>query len=283
MSYVGIILQGNASMKAYSTGIEVIGENTSNANTPGYQGQNVTFSEVYGNEGGVGVEVNREQASSEKGDSQYTGNPLDMYIDGDGYFILEGADGSQYLSRAGMFEINNDGYLVDKVSGHRVLLVDENGGITEVSVKQFDSMDFESTQNIQLFGTLNTEIDLNDVYPGENDQPVQIQYIDDRGETQSLTVEFTKSSNGKWLLTFKDENGFTISSDNEINFDSEGNIREEFSNLSISHIPLTRVSDISGLNFEEYTLNPITDTFTLNAPENTQFALTGQHPILRML
>ncbi|NOY88891.1 MAG: flagellar basal-body rod protein FlgF [FCB group bacterium] len=40
-----------------------------------------------------------------------TGNPLDMAIDGDGFFTLELADGTQALTRAGSFTVNSDGYL----------------------------------------------------------------------------------------------------------------------------------------------------------------------------
>jgi flagellar hook-basal body protein len=273
MSYVGIILQGNISMKAYSTGIEVIGENTSNANTPGYQGQNVTFSEVYGQKGGVGVEVNPQQVNSDKGDTQYTGNPLDVYIDGDGYFLLQGVDGTQYLSRAGMFEVNSDGYLSDKITGNKVLLLDESGSVIEVSMDEFGSMEFDSSQNVQINGTLNTSIGINDVYPGDGDQPVQFEYIDDRGETQTLNIEFTKSNNGKWLLSFVDENGFTISSNNEVHFDSEGNVREEFSSLILNHNPVNRINDIDDLSFNDYTLSPLSDSFTLNSPDDTLMTL----------
>lgn len=40
-----------------------------------------------------------------------TGNPLDMAIDGDGFFTLELADGSMVLTRAGSFTVNNEGFL----------------------------------------------------------------------------------------------------------------------------------------------------------------------------
>lgn len=40
-----------------------------------------------------------------------TGNPLDLAIDGDGFFILELADGTRALTRSGSFTVNSDGFL----------------------------------------------------------------------------------------------------------------------------------------------------------------------------
>ncbi len=41
-----------------------------------------------------------------------TGNPLDLAIDGDGFFTLELADGTRALTRAGSFTVNSDGFLI---------------------------------------------------------------------------------------------------------------------------------------------------------------------------
>ena len=40
-----------------------------------------------------------------------TNNPLDLAIEGDGFFVLMDEEGNQYLSRAGMFEVSSDGVL----------------------------------------------------------------------------------------------------------------------------------------------------------------------------
>jgi flagellar basal-body rod protein FlgF len=40
-----------------------------------------------------------------------TDNPLDLALDGDGFFRLQGPDGNTYLTRTGSFMVNSDGFL----------------------------------------------------------------------------------------------------------------------------------------------------------------------------
>jgi flagellar basal-body rod protein FlgG len=49
-----------------------------------------------------------------------TDNPLDLAIEGTGFFILEREDGVNVLSRSGSFAVNQNGYIVNP-DGHRLL------------------------------------------------------------------------------------------------------------------------------------------------------------------
>jgi flagellar hook protein FlgE len=53
-----------------------------------------------------------------------SGNPLDMALEGDGFFVLEGASGEQLYTRNGKFSFNGSGELVSnnglRVLGHNV-------------------------------------------------------------------------------------------------------------------------------------------------------------------
>ena len=65
-----------------------------------------------------------------------TGNPLDLALEGDGFFTLQADDGTTYLTRAGTFEINSDGQITYPgglfltASGSRI---DTNGGTVNVN------------------------------------------------------------------------------------------------------------------------------------------------------
>jgi flagellar basal-body rod protein FlgF len=61
-----------------------------------------------------------------------TGNPLDLAIDGDGFFQLELSDGSTALTRAGAFTVNNEGLMC--FPGGALLL--SEGGPLEVGSGQ---------------------------------------------------------------------------------------------------------------------------------------------------
>lgn len=50
-----------------------------------------------------------------------TDNPLDAAIDGDGFFVVENRDGSEWLTRDGRFAMNPDGTIVSATSGQPVL------------------------------------------------------------------------------------------------------------------------------------------------------------------
>ena len=88
--------------------------NLANANTPGfrkdlalYSGPRVTS--------GLKTEVDLSV-----GQVQTTGNPLDVAINGDGYFVIEDAEGAIAYSRRGDFRVDQAGLLTDG-AGNRVL------------------------------------------------------------------------------------------------------------------------------------------------------------------
>ena len=109
--------------------MDVIGNNIANVNTAGYKASRVIFQDIYsqtvapasagnGTTGGtnpmqvgLGVQLATIGVLNTPASSQYTGNPLDLAIDGDGYFIIR--NGSVYTyTRAGNFYTDSSHYLV---------------------------------------------------------------------------------------------------------------------------------------------------------------------------
>ncbi|MGK0247979.1 MAG: flagellar hook protein FlgE [Oleispira sp.] len=115
---------GLSGIRAASTDLEVTGNNVANASTTGFKESRTEFSDVYTNSllgsgskpvgGGVRVENVRQQFS--QGNISGTENALDMAIDGNGFFILEDR-GSVSYTRAGLFGLDKDGYVVAGSSG----------------------------------------------------------------------------------------------------------------------------------------------------------------------
>ncbi len=85
--------------------------------------------------------VDTEYVDFEQGPMQTTMRPLDMAIQGPGFFVVNAADGNQYLSRSGEFALDAEGYLIlegygriqgesgDIQLGTSSILVDRNGNI----------------------------------------------------------------------------------------------------------------------------------------------------------
>ncbi|MDF1543633.1 MAG: flagellar basal-body rod protein FlgF [bacterium] len=98
---------------------EVLANNISNASTPGYKKDRLFTTELtraekkqlptqsdWVNPMANDIFVDFEQANFDR-----TGNPLDMAIDGEGFFTLQLEDGQQVLTRSGSFTVDESGYL----------------------------------------------------------------------------------------------------------------------------------------------------------------------------
>ena len=117
--------------------LSVVGNNLANSNTTGYKSHQVRFSDQFSQlltgpseptskTGGVnpkqlgfGVQVASTSTNLSQGTSSPTGNPLDLAIQGSGYFVLNNG-GQQVYSRAGSFAVDANNNLVDPATGAKV-------------------------------------------------------------------------------------------------------------------------------------------------------------------
>lgn len=109
--------------------MDLVAHNLANVNTPAYRGQSMMFAEHLqdtqrGETGTLSfVEDLAVVEDLREGPMKRTGNPLDVAIDGKGYFVVETDDGPAY-TRNGGFQLDSAGEVVTD-AGHRVL--DRNG------------------------------------------------------------------------------------------------------------------------------------------------------------
>ena len=124
------MFSGVSGLRVHQTKMDVIANNISNVNTVGYKSSRVTFNEVFNqtlsgasgpnaarNRGGVNpmqIGLGTNVASIDKlmttGAAQRTDNPLDLMIQGDGFFVVGDITG-QYFTRAGNFTEDQQGFL----------------------------------------------------------------------------------------------------------------------------------------------------------------------------
>lgn len=130
------LFSGVTGLRSHQTKMDVIGNNISNVNTLGYKKSVTNFADLYsqtmsiasgptGEIGGtnarqigLGTKVNSIVIKHSPGAAQYTGNTLDVAIEGDGFFILRTNEGERY-SRAGDLAVDGAGSLVNQ-SGFKV-------------------------------------------------------------------------------------------------------------------------------------------------------------------
>lgn len=122
---------GSTGLSAQSTNVDVIANNLANINTNGYKRNTVNFQDlIYVNQqipGGItaqgqqaptsiqigsGAQVSGTPKNFTQGGLINTGNPLDVAIEGQGFFQVTLPNGELRYTRDGAFQINNNGQLV---------------------------------------------------------------------------------------------------------------------------------------------------------------------------
>jgi len=118
-------------MSAQETQLEGVANNIANANTVGYKRQRVEFQDLLyqnvreagaatgpntmapmGLQVGTGVRVVGTSRAFEEGGLENSGNPLDVAIEGGGFFVVQQPDGTPAYTRAGTLKADGQGRLV---------------------------------------------------------------------------------------------------------------------------------------------------------------------------
>ncbi|WP_274627862.1 flagellar hook protein FlgE [Arvimicrobium flavum] len=118
MSLYGMMRTGVSGMNAQANRLSTVADNIANASTTGYKRSKTEFSSLLMsnmpnsyNSGGVNTTV--MNTISQQGLLQYTTSASDLAVKGDGFFVVQNANGQTYLTRAGAFVPNAEGELVN--------------------------------------------------------------------------------------------------------------------------------------------------------------------------
>lgn len=125
------LYSGISGLRSHQTKMDVIGNNIANVNTTAFKSSRVTFKDVYyqtvsgatsntalkggtnPRQIGYGVTVSSIDVINNRGGLQNTDRSLDLYLSGDGYFIVTDNSGATNYTRAGNFLFDVQGALVD--------------------------------------------------------------------------------------------------------------------------------------------------------------------------
>jgi flagellar hook protein FlgE len=114
--------QGLSGLNSASKALDVISNNVANSNTIGFKAGRAEFSDVYaaalngaasGVQVGIGSSIGAVTQSFSQGNITTTSNPLDVAINGNGFFRMSTSDGSISYTRNGQFDVSKDGFLVN--------------------------------------------------------------------------------------------------------------------------------------------------------------------------
>lgn len=108
-------------MQVLSRSQDVTADNLANINTPGFKGNKMFYRMFTETVNGKTTTTSRPltQVDLSQGILEPTGNEFDVALNGKGFFTVE-ADGKEYLTRDGRFQLDSDGILVNS-SGAKVM------------------------------------------------------------------------------------------------------------------------------------------------------------------
>lgn len=104
--------------------MDIIANNVANSSTTGFKREGIEF-DTYLSQPAPGKTLNfvvdrATYRDAAVGDIKPTGNPLDLAIEGSGYFQVQLPDGSTRYTRGGSFQLNSQGQVVNQ-AGYPVL------------------------------------------------------------------------------------------------------------------------------------------------------------------
>lgn len=207
--------QGLSGLNAAAKGLDAVSNNVSNAATVGFKGASAQFADVFaasiagGGAGQVGIGVNLSQVkqSFTQGNISVTNNPLDVAINGGGFFRMSD-NGAISFARNGQFLVDKDGYVVNSAGAHLTGYVANAAGVivpsspTDLMISSSDLV-----PNATTGGTLGLNLDSRDTVPAAaflytdpttyNSSTAMTVY-DSLGNSHVMSLYFRKTAANAW-------------------------------------------------------------------------------------
>jgi flagellar hook protein FlgE len=199
-------------LNASQSDLNVTANNIANTQTNGYKGSRTEFADLFAvslqgtsnNASGNGVRVAAVTQQFSQGNIEFTDSNLDLAISGQGMFILSD-NGALAYSRAGAFQMNRDGYVVNS-NGQRLQVYPpltaggfNTGGLDDLRLQTTDSapsatatVEYVLNQPGNATAPLVAPFDANN--PNSFNQATSLTLFDSLGATHTGTMYFSKTA-----------------------------------------------------------------------------------------
>ena len=285
--------QGLSGLNAAAKNLEVIGNNVANANVVGFKGAQAQFGDVFASSAGgdtqvgIGTQVKAIAQQFSQGSITVTSNPLDIAINGPGFFRMSNGGAITY-SRNGQFHSDNAGYIVNsdnlRLTGYTV---DAAGSIVATSpvALQVSTADiapkstaaFTSGLNLDARSGVLAPASFNVANPTTYTSSTSGSVYDSLGNSHVFTLYFLRSGSNAWD-TFATVDGAATAGGAPIGVTLGGGASQAlaFSNGGALTSPATSVAmsaDLDAIGTALGTVNSATSPldFTLDLTSITQF------------
>ncbi|MGA8034188.1 MAG: flagellar hook protein FlgE [Casimicrobiaceae bacterium] len=249
--------QGLSGLFAAARNLDVIGNNVANANTVGFKEGGAVFADVYANSlagggqsaPGIGVAVTSIEQNFVQGNISTTSNPLDVAINGAGFFRMD-SNGTINYSRNGQFHLDKDGYIVnatgEKATGYGVdaagNIVISDAGPLKVSLAQLQASSTATTSiGLNLDArepTITTPFSITD--PTTYNKATSMSVYDSLGNSHAFNTYYVKTAANTWDVYGAIDGTALPSALGTLQFNSDGTLNATSSALPFNvSVPLT--------------------------------------------
>ncbi len=176
---------GVTGLEAHQKMLDIAGNNLANVNTTAFKSSRITFSELLNKtikkasqptsgvggtnpqQIGSGVGIAGISPNMSQGNIINTGNPLDLAVEGEGYFVLSDGEKNTY-TRGGSFAVDANSNLVDPATGYIVQRIGSVGeadafqttGVSSINVPYDVAMAANATSSVMFAGNLSSNASL---------------------------------------------------------------------------------------------------------------------------
>jgi len=208
--------QGLSGLNAAARNLDVIGNNVANANTVGAKTARAEFADVYanslsgasGNTVGIGVTVATVAQQFTQGDIATTNNPLDVAINGAGFFEIS-QGGTKTYTRNGQFKLDANGYIVNAQGGRvQGFMADDAGALTQINTDlrlSVGGIAPKFTEDASMVLNLNAAADVptaafSPTDPATYSGVASMTVYSAQGQEHTLTTYFRKTADNAWAI-----------------------------------------------------------------------------------
>ncbi|WP_434525152.1 flagellar hook protein FlgE [Photorhabdus asymbiotica] len=212
--------QAVSGLNAAAANLDVIGNNISNAATYGFKSSSAAFADIFaGSQVGLGVKTSGINQNFKDGTPTTTNRTLDMAITQNGFFRMQGSDGTIRYSRNGEFKLNENRNIINmqgmKLTGYPAVSV--NGGEPEIqkganpepiTISQ-DMLAAKATTKVTMTANLDSmHTKKTGVFSPEDkdsyNYPTSVTTYDSLGNEHSIKVFFVKTNDNEWQVYAQD-------------------------------------------------------------------------------
>jgi len=208
--------QGLSGLNAASKSLDVIGNNIANASTVGFKGSQAQFADLYanslngvsGNNPGIGVTTAKLAQQFTQGNIETSNNPLDVSINGGGFFRLV-VNGAVQYSRNGQFHEDNTHTLVNAQGAQLTGYLSNTAGVIQLGAPvplTLDKSDLTPVQTTKANFQMNLSsaekvpktnpFNAND--PNSYNKQTVLNVYDSLGTSHIMTTYYVKTDANTW-------------------------------------------------------------------------------------